>query len=486
MSLKQKAIQGVIWSAIQNWGSQLGSLVVFFVLARLLPPDTFGILAIANLLIAFLQVFIQRGVTESLIQRSSLDPAHLNTAFWMNSVLSLVLMVLTFGSTPIVAAMFNQPLVTAILPVLAIILPLSALSQVQQAVLERQLNFKAIALRQLLATVVSGMVGVGFALLGYGIWSLVAQQVVQELVGAIVLWRVSSWRPQVSVSRSHGIELCQFGIHLLGFNFVNFWNSRADDLLIGYFLGAEALGYYSIAYRILGILQQLLVQTSKQVALPTFSRLQHDLEQFRRAFYKATQLTSVIAFPIFLSVAVLAPELVVMLFGRQWLPSIPVLQVLSFAGLFQSISFFKSAVFVAMGRPAWSFRLSCLSVVLNVVGFAIALRWGIVAVAAAFVIRGYLVFPVGQWAVSRLIHTSMLVYLQQFIVPLMSALAMAGTMLITKEWLQSWVSSPLGLVALCSGVGFITYSLLIYAFSPLLVQELLLITQTIKKTNTSS
>ncbi len=486
MSLKQKAIQGAMWSAVQNWGAQIGSLIVFFVLARLLPPDAFGLIAIAALIIAFLQIFIQRGFSEALIQRLTLEPAHLDTAFWMNSAIAIFLMILTWATAPALATAFHQPSLARILPVLSLVLLFSALSQVQQAILERQLAFKAIAIRQLAATCISGIVGVGLAVLGYGIWSLVAQQVVQELVSMIVLWRVSSWRPQFLVSRSHSVELFKFGIHLLGFNFLNFWNSRADDLLIGYFLGAEALGYYSMAYRILGMLQQLLVQTSKQVALPTFSRLQHDLEQFRRAFYKATQLTSAIAFPIFLSITVLAPELIVLLLGQQWLPAIPVLQVLSLAGLFQSISFFKSSVFIAMGHPAWSLWLSCLSVVLNLIGFAIALRWGIVAVAAAFVIRGYLVFPIGQWAVSRLIRTPILTYLQQFITPLISALTMAGIMLLLKIWVQNWMVSPLGLAIVSSGVGLIIYVGLISIFSPTLFQELLSIAHMLKKTKVSN
>jgi O-antigen/teichoic acid export membrane protein len=477
MSLQQKAIRGIIWSALQNWGSLAGSLLVFFVLARLLPAEALGLVAIAQVAVAFFQVFLQRSFTEFLIQCKSLQDAHLNTAFWLNLGISILLMTIVWMIAPGVSTSFHQPQLAPILLGFSVLLPMMALSQIQQVLLERQLNFKAIALRQLAGTWAGGVVGVGMALTGWGVWSLVAQQLVQEGIGTIVLWRSSSWRPRFQVSRSHGRELWDFGIPLLGFNFINFLNTRSDDLLIGYFLGTAALGYYSIAYRILGVMQQLLVQTSKQVALPIFARLQENLVEFRQAFYQATYWTSLVAFPIFLAVVVLAPELVLILFGAQWAPAIPVLQVLAIAGIFQSVSFFKSSVFVAMGRPSWSLWLSCLTVVLNLLGFAIAVRWGIVAVAAAFVIRGYLVFPVGQWAVSRLLHTPLFTYLKQFGVPLCSSLLMIVVMVFVRNTLLQLNLIPVLIVLFCSLIGFLVYVEMIRILSPKSFQEIVALLQ---------
>ncbi|WP_404788844.1 lipopolysaccharide biosynthesis protein [Altericista sp. CCNU0014] len=471
MNLQQQAIQGVVWSAIQNWGNQTITLIIFFVLARLLNPETFGLAAISAIVVAFLQVFFQRSLTAGLIQRQTLDAVYLQTAFWLNLAVAVGLMFLMLTSSLWVANRFSQPQLAPILATLSLLLPVLAFSQVQQSLLERQFAFKAIAIQQLVGTCIGGIVGIGIALKGGGIWSLVSQQLVQEGVGTVVLWRLSPWRPRVQFSAAYCRDLMQFGWPLLGFNFLQFWNSRADDLLIGYFLGLESLGYYSTAYRILGVMQQLLIQVSKQVALPTFSRLQHDPEQFRAAFYQATQLTSIIAFPIFLGVVVLAPELVMVLFGQQWLPSIAVLQVLALAGVFQSISFFKSAVFVAMGQPMWNFWLSILSAVLNLVSFTIAVQWGIVAVAAAFVIRGYLVFPIGQWAVGQLIHTSMQTYIQKFLAPLGSSAVMVIVMLGCKQLLQTFTQSSLGLICLCSLVGMVTYVITLRISAPKLFQD---------------
>lgn len=469
--MKEAVVKGVIWSAVQGWGSQAGSLVVFFLLARLLEPDAFGLVALANIFLAFMQIFLNQGFAQAIVQRQVLDPEHLDTAFWTNFAIGILLTLISFTTANSVAIWFQQSQLAAILQGFSLLFLITSFSTVQQAILERNLNFKAIALRGLTGTVVGGCVGVAMAVYGFGAWSLVGQQLVQELVGVFVLWRSSDWRPGYKLSWFHFQHLFNFGISILGFNFLTFFNTRADDFLIGYFLGTISLGYYSLAYRILGVLTQLLVTTSKQVALPTFSKFQLDIERFRSIFYTATQLTSLVAFPTFLAVIALAPELVVVIFGEQWKPSILVLQVLCVAGILQSISFFKSSVFIALGKPMWALWLGLLATGLNLIGFTIAVQWGIVAVAAAFVLRAYLVFPIGQWAVSRLIQVPLTTYLQQFSAPLISSVVMFVGILSIKQLLGDWLNMPL-LLILCIGVGTLLYGLMIRLCSPLLFQKI--------------
>lgn len=472
MSIKQNAIRGGVWSAVQNGGTQAGALIVFFCLARLLEPKDFGLVALASVALAFMQIFLEQGFAQALIQRQDLAPEDIDTAFWTNSVIGVLLTVLGVTTANLIANFFEQPQLTPILQWFSLLFLISSFAKVQQALLERQFAFKAIAVRSLLGTVVGGIAGVGAAFAGFGVWSLVILQIVTELVGTLVLWYASNWRPRFVFSLTHFQHLFSFGIHILGINFLGFVSTRADDFLIGYFLGPVALGYYSLAYRVLTVLTILLVNTSNQVALPTFSRLQQDLPQFRRAFYQATQITSSIAFPTFIAIAILAPELIQLIFGQQWLPSVPVLQVLAFVGILRSISHFKSSVFIAMGKSSWQLWLSSFNTILNLIGFAIAVRWGIVAVAWAYLIRCCLVVPIGQWAVSRLIQTPLLTYLRQFVAPLSSSLVMAITILCAKQLLEGLVNSHV-LLAICIVIGTIVYGLTIRLFSPKLFQKLL-------------
>lgn len=483
MSLKQKAIQGVIWSAIQQWGGQAGSLIVFLILARLLSPEAFGLVALANVFLAFMKIFLEQGFAQALIQRQEIEPEHLDTAFWTHVISGILLTVISFTCAGLVAAVFKQPQLTAIIKCLSFVFTINSLSHVQKALLARKFAFKVMAVRALIGIIIGGTVGIVMAFLGFGVWSIVSQQLVDVTVEVMVLWGASNWRPRLSFSGTHFRELYRFGINILGFQFLNFFNRRTDDLLIGYFLGEVALGYYVVAYRILQVMTQLLVSTSKQVALPTFSRLQTDLSRLRQAFYQATQFTSSIAFPSFFGVIALAPELVIFLFGDKWLASISVLQVLALAGILQSIAFFNGSVFMAVGKPAWRLYISLLNAVLNAIACLIAVRWGIVAVAWGYVISSYLAFPVTQWAVSKLVKIAPLAYLQKFLTPLIGSLVMFGLILSIKSLLINFIEVKILLIIAGSVVGIIVYSLTIRLLEPKLFKSLVAILQLVISKN---
>lgn len=471
MSIKAKAVRGAFWSAIQGWGSQIGSLIVFLVLTRLLAPEDFGLVALANVFMAFMQIFLDGGFAQALIQRQELEKEHLDTAFWTNLCIGILLSAIGIAAASSVAEFFSEPKLTPVLQGFSILFTITSFRGVQQAFLERQFAYKAIAARSLIGTFIGGLVGIVVALKGFGVWSLVIQQLIAELVGTIVLWGVSEWRPQWQFSTKHFQHLFGFGINVLAFNFLGFINNRADDLLIGYFLGSVALGYYAIAYRVLTIMTQLLVNSTSQVALPAFSRLQTEPDRFRNAFYRVTQMTSAIAFPIFLGIFTVAPEIVKVLFGEQWLPSVPVLQVLAFVGLLRSVTYFKGSVFMALGKPSWKLWLGLLSAGLNLIGFFIAVRWGIVAVAWAYLARACIVFPISQQAISRLIHIPLLGYLRQFVTPLLSSLAMVVAILGIKQIFGSFFNSLI-LLSISAIVGAIVYGLSIYCFDRIFWQKL--------------
>ncbi|WP_346289928.1 lipopolysaccharide biosynthesis protein [Sphaerothrix gracilis] len=469
---RQKVLQGVLWTTLQNWGGQLGSLSVFFVLARLLEPEDFGLVALANVFLAFVQVFLDQGFPKALIQHQQLEPQHAHTAFWTNIVCGSVLTGLCILLAPFVASRFDEAQLTPILRCFSLLLLIGSFTGVQEALLERQFKFKFVALRSLLGLLISGILGISAALLGWGVWSLVVQQLVYELVGAIVLWRASSWRPKLQFSWRHFKELFSFGINILAFNFLGFINTRSDDLLIGYFLGPTALGYYSVAYRILQIMVQLLIDTFNRVALPTFSRLASDLSVFRKAFYQATQLTSTVSFPCFLAVAILAPEILSLLFGEQWLPSAPVLQFLALAGIFRTVSRFKGAIFMAMGKPSWRVWIGLMSSILNLSLFALAVRWGVAAVGLAYLVRTAIMFPIEQSAVGRLIKAPMQDYLRQLLAPLASAILMAVAIFIAQQTINL-TAFPVAQLIVLIAIGSVTYLVLLKLLAPKLFKQLL-------------
>lgn len=470
MSLNHKAFTGLIWSVIQNSGTQIFSLIIFLVLARLLTPETFGLIALANVFLAFMRIFLDQGFAKALIQRETLEPEHLDAAFWSQVGSGILLTAITFSTAGLVAGVFNQPKLIPVLQYLSLIFVINSLSRVHDALLCREFVFKVIALRSLLGTTISGAVGITMALAGYGVWSLIALNVSSELVSLIVIWGTVDWRPRLRFSVKHFQDLYSFGMYLLAFKFIKFFDKRSDNLLIGYFLGEVALGYYAIAYRILEVMTQLLVKTVDKVALPTFSRLQTEPERFRSLFYKTTQFTSLIAFPTYLGVVIFAPELIVTLFGKQWIPATIPMQILALEGILLAVSLFHKSVFMSMGKPSWTVKVSLLNATANLIACLIAVRWGIVAVASAYVTSSYLVFPVSQWAVNRLIKLEPMIFLRQFITPLFSSAIMVGAIIIAKRWLSDAIDPKL-LLIVGTAIGVSVYALCVRILEPQLLAK---------------
>lgn len=472
MNLRQKAAKSVAWSALENLGTQAIYFVLFLLLARLLEPEVFGLVSLAGVFISFMMVFADQGLSDAIIQRQELEAEHLDTVFWTNLGIGVLLTLISIAAAEQVSLFFKQPQLTPVIGWLSLSFLFNAFSSVQQALLRRQLAFRALAVRSLVAIALGGIVGVTMAYMGYGVWSLVGQQLVNRLVAVLALWWASDWRPGLKVSVKHFKELFSFGINILASSLLIFFSVRSDDFLIGYFLGPVALGYYTIAYRLLVAMTQIFSATIRQVALPMFSRLQNEKEQLQRALYKTTQLVSFIAFPAFLGTVVLAPEIVQSLFGKQWMPSIPVMQFLALTGITHSVLAINGLAIVAMGKPSWDLTLIFINTAFNVIGFAIAVRWGIVAVAAAAAIRSYVLAPLTIWAMSKLTPINISHYLAQFAAPLGGALSMATVILVAKYLLSSSLNSY-ALLTSCVILGTLIYTTVILLIAPNLIRQII-------------
>lgn len=442
MSLRQRTATALVWSAAQAWGLRAVTFVVLLVLARHVAPEAFGLVAMASVVTAFAQIFLDQGFSDAIVQRPELENQHLDTAFWTNTLASVLLTAACMAMSGLIARLFHEPALAPVVRSLSLSFLFGALSSVQEALLRRRLAFKSLALRSLVATVSGGVVAVIMAFLGFGVWSLVARALVSGLTGTIALWQASHWRPHLSFSLKHFRELFAFGASMVGSSFVDFFNRRADDLLIGFFLGATALGYYTLAYNLLLMMTDAFASVPNNVLFPAFSRLQKDTARMQRSFYEITQWSSIVALPAFIGVAVLAREFVTALYGPAWAPSVPAVQVLMFVGILHSACYFFGDVIKAAGKPAWRLGILSLTAVLNVAGFAIAVRWGITAVAVSYALVGYLVAPFYFLLVRRLIQVNPGAYLRQYVPALIGSLAMVAAVL----GLQRVLAEGLGLI----------------------------------------
>ena len=462
-NLTKSAVVGMIWSAIESWGSKFSSIIIFFFLVRLLEPESFGLLALANSFLGIVKLLQGRGFGKALVQRQDLEPEHIDTAFSTNLSIGFLLTLIAFALAPLIADLFREEDLVDIIRTLSLFFTISSFGTIQEALLQRKFLFKSIALRSLLGNIAGGIVGVIMAFNGFGAWSLVCQKLVDELVGTIFLWRVSGWQPKLRFSDQHFHDLAGLGFASIGFKGINFFNYWIYEFSIGYFLGTTALGYYAIATGIYEVMMQLLVYTIRQVVLPLFSRLQDDQKQFNQVFDDSRKIISIFAFPTFLALAALAPEVVLVMFGEQWRSSIPLIQILSVAGAINSISFLRGDILMALNQLNRQFLLLLPGTVLNIIGLAIAIRFGIVAVAISTLVRRIISFPIGEWIISPVVEIRLSKYLNQFLVPLVSSVMMVLAILGVKQVLG--FLEPKILVIICSIVGFIVYSVLTFIFA---------------------
>jgi PST family polysaccharide transporter len=465
-NLRDKAVRGVAWSALRNWGSRAINFVVFAVLANLLTTEAFGLVSLAGAYIAFVRVFVDQGFADAIIQRDELDDAHCDTAFWVNLGLSVVFTGVSIVAAPWIARLFDTPDLANVIIWLSPSFVLAALAGVQEALFERTLDYQTLAVREFVAAVVGGVAGVWMAFAGFGVYSLVGMLLAERTAAVVVLWTASPWRPGVRVRMQPFRDLFAFGINVVGSNLLGYVNRRADNLIIGYALGAGPLGFYEIAYQLFMAGTHLITNAVSSVAFSTFSRMQGDPARMRQGFYTATRMVCLVAFPAFFGAALVAPELIGTLFGDKWLPlSAQAFQVLAFVGVLHAAFYFNASVMMAMGKPHWRLMIGVVNAITNVVAFALVVRWGIVAVAAAFVVQSYLFAPLPLILVRRLIGIEWKEYLSAYGPPLLGTLVIAAVVQGVK-WGLAGAGGDVAVLALAIPLSAVAYIATIALVAP--------------------
>ena len=428
--VRQRASRGIGWSTIQQIANNGMAFVTYGLLARLLPPKDFGLLAFASVFLAFLQLFVDQGIADAVVQRSETRPGHFNAAFWFNLTVSTALSVGLYLASGLIASLVHQPGLTGILRGLAPLLVFSALGGIHASILKRRLEFKLLAVQNLVCTMLGGGVAVVCAFSGLGVWSLVFQQLAYAVLAAIMLWCSEPWRPSFAFSKSDLKDLAPFAAHITSSAFLDFFNRRSDDFLIGCFLGPVVLGYYSLAYRLLLTFTRLINSPFNNVAFSAFSRLQQNEAELRRFFYHLTRLTGAIAFPVFLGLAAIAPEFLTAMFGQRWLIAAPVLRILCMVGILHSVAFLHGALLRAVGRADWQMWFTLAGALTNVIGFYFFVRFGVLYVAGWYVVSAYLWLAVDLGMIRRVLGHSTLEYLGHYTLALLKGLGVVAAVLL--------------------------------------------------------
>lgn len=428
-----KAARGVVWTSVQSLIVRLSGVVVFLVLARLLQPVEFGLLAAAQVFVALSRVLAESGLTRTLVQKPQLRAAHLDSALLVSGGIGALLTALMIVGAPAVASIYHLPGLTPVLIALSVIPLITGLSSVPESILRRQLKFRSIAMRGTFSTVLSGAVGVALALLGAGVWALVVQAVAQVMIALVVLWSQADWMPSHAWERAAIRDLLGFGTDVMGISLLTFFNRRSGEFLIGVVLGPLALGLYSVAMRILTLVMDLLIANVQKIALPVFSRVSEQPARLRAAYMRATSITTLTAFPGFAMLGLFGNQLCPLLFGHQWVHAGPLMSVLAFIGPVLSLAVFNNSVMLAVGASRRALAWTTVLALSNFVAFAASVHFGILAVAIAFVSTGWLLLPVGLYLVRSVSSIGLWDQLSVLAAPMGGCLVMIAGVLVFKH-----------------------------------------------------
>lgn len=463
--MKKLALRGVLWSACESSGVALLSFAAFAVLARILDPEDFGVVALAGVFVQLCNLAVVGSFSDALVQRSELEPEHPHVAFWSTFVLALGLGGLLAGGSGIVAQQLKEPQVADVLPWLAIVLPVSSISAVQTALYRRQLEFRTVAISVASGRMVGAVSAIAIALSGGGLWSLVVQQVAGAAVTAVAIAAASSWRPALVFSRRGMWDLWRFGASVSVSNIVNGGAEQAVNLLVGTMFGSVVLGYFNVAWRTIQLLRSVAGSAVYHVGFSAFSRLHHSRPEAMRAFIKATRLSCLFGLPLGVGIALLSEPIVALLYGEAWARSGPVLAILGFELVPSFYAIFFAAYFRAFGRPGWVVGLSILYAATGIGAIFLLAPFGIEAVAAAWLVRSFVLLPLPVLLMRRLTGLSLSDLLAPAAVPVAATLPMVlGVEAVA--WIAGESFDAAGLIGASVPVGAAVYIATTVLLSP--------------------
>ena len=385
-SLRRRALSGVLWMSADRLLLFAVGGVVVTVLARILPPEEFGIVGAALVAVEMAGQIVNAAVLPALVQRARVTKHLLSTAFWLSTLLSLALYGLIVAVTPAVSGFFEMPALLTVLPVLALLFVFDGLSAVSRARQQRALAFReAVVIRAAADVVGLGVGSIALALMGYGVWALVGGRLAQSVLRMVGFWARFP-HPVRGMRREELGELVQFGGGVTLQGALNSLARQGDAIVIGRFLGADALGLYNRAYRLMSLPAGFLSGSFDGVLFPVMSMAQDRPESLAASLYRTTALLGLLLLPLAVTTSVLAPEIVLVLFGPQWRGAIVALQVLALGMFFRAAYKTGMSVLKARGRVYVAAGLEGTYALCVVVGALVGARHGLAGISVAVVV----------------------------------------------------------------------------------------------------
>jgi len=460
--LKGRAVRGAAISFGGQGVKFFLQLVSTMVLARLLTPQDFGLIAMVVAVTGFMLIFKDLGLSAATVQKAEINHAQISTLFWINTAIGFAIMLITIALAPVVVWFYKEPKLLWVTIALASGFILSGLTVQHQALLTRQMRFSALVVIDIIALSVSIVIGIAGAWAGLRYWALVLMQLAMPLTTVVGVWIASGWRPGLPTLHSGVRSILAFGGNLTGYGFVNYFGRTFDNILLGRYWGESPLGFYTKAYSLLLLPIGQIVAPMTAVAIPTLSRLQNEPERFRHYYLKAIKLISYVSMPLIVAMAVLSNEIVAVVLGKQWMQACPIFRILAVAALWQPVGSTIGWVFVSLGQTRRMFIWACIAIPLIIISFLIGLPWGAIGVASGYSISScILIYPQFVFALKHTQITAGDVF-SVILRPLAASVVMGIIMFIAGAHVAAF--GPISIIAISLFAGGIALSLLACGF----------------------
>ena len=456
--MSTRGSRAVLWSAMDMGSRQALQLAFMVTLARLITPREFGIVALLSLFLAVAIVIADGGMGLALVQRRDTSQVDESTAFWANLAIGAVLSAAIAGSGPIIANFYDTPVLKPLAAVMGLNVVLSSLGSVHQALLTKALNFKPLLLAGTISVFVSGSVAVALAALGLGVWALAVQSVAMSAANAFLLWRFSRWRPSLTISAASFRRLLSFGGYMLAANLSDTAYTRANTVLVGRLFGPVDVGYYTRADATQQIPATLLGSVVGRVILPLFSDSASDLERLRRGTRVAIRSMMVVNVPLMLGLGALARPVVMIVFGSQWAPAVPILQVLALGAALWPVHVVNLHVLMAQGHSRLVWKLEIVKKSIGLALLTIGATQGVMGLAWATVVSGVIAFAVNVFYTNRQLRYGALAQLADILPIVATTVPIALlTYVLSRTWNANSVAMLLVLGMAYAGLSVLAF-----------------------------
>lgn len=465
MSLQKSAASGIKWTTVSSITTTALQFIQLAVLARLLSPEDFGLMAMVAVVIGFAAAYADMGISAAIIHRQDATREQLSSLYWLNLLAGLLVYLIVLAVTPAIVALYGEPRISELMPLITLTFLINPLGTQFQLLLQKNLRFRRLALIEISAALVGASVAVVTARFGQGVFALIWGTLSSNATSTVLLLIVGlrEWRPQWHFRSVDLKGYLSFGCYQMGERSVNYFNSTLDQLLIGSLLGAQTLGYYKLAWSLaiqpIGRINSILTR----VAFPLFARIQNEPERLQKGFLLVLRMLSIVNAPLLLGLAAVAPLLIAVVFGEQWIPAVPLVQVLAFVTLMRSMGNPVGSLLLAKGRADLGFKWNCLLLVTQLPGVYLGAYLGDALGVAVSLVILQLIYSIFNYLI--LIRTLIGPCLRDYSLSMLPALGLASAMGVAVLTISNTMIqvSILGLVLIIS-IGMLLFIFLMALF----------------------